>query len=307
MALALAFLLDLLFAELPNKWHPVSLIGRFISSLTRKWNVGSPLKRFQKGFLLVFLGVLLFGFPFALLLVFGKGLPWWLMGTLTGVLLKPTFALKALLKAGLDVHHALKVGDLDEARRLVAWHLVSRDTSQLSEGQVSSAVLESLSENLTDSFVTPLLCYAIGGLPLAWAYRFVNTADAMIGYRNEAYEHFGKTAAVLDDIYNWIPARLAGLILVLASACCGADVRNAWQTMMRDHANTPSPNSGWTMAALAGALGIKMEKPGAYCLMGGSELPDVDDIKRANTIVLISGVITCFLTGGLIVGLSFLF
>lgn len=307
LALLLAFCVDLLFAELPNKLHPVLLMRHFIRSLSQKWNHGSPKRRFWLGFLLTFLGMIVFALPFVPLLVFGSRLPWWLLGVLSGLLLKPTFALRALIKAGMEVYGALKEGNLDKARRLVAWHLVSRDTSQLSEGQVSSAVIESLSENLTDSFVTPLLCFALGGLPLAWAYRFVNTADAMIGYRNENYEYFGKTAAILDDVFNWLPARLAGLTLVVASFLCGADGSNAWRTMLKDHAATSSPNSGWTMAALAGAIGKKMEKPGAYVLSEGSELPNANDIKRANRIILVSGVINWLLTGGLIVELANLF
>jgi adenosylcobinamide-phosphate synthase len=128
--------------------------------------------------------------------------------------------------------------------------------------------------------MAPLCFFLLGGLPAAWAYRVVNTADAMLGYRQGELEYLGKTSARLDDLLNWIPARLAGLGIVAGAWVAGESGRRAWRVMLRDRGRTLSPNAGWTIAAMAGALGIVLEKPGAYRL-GGDALPGVDAIDRA--------------------------
>jgi adenosylcobinamide-phosphate synthase len=196
-------------------------------------------------------------------------------------LLKPIFAYRNLRRAVMSVAEALVQHNLAEARRLLGWHLVSRDTSNLSEAEVVGAAIESLAENLTDSLTAPLLAYAIGGLPVAWGYRFVNTADAMWGYRTSEFEQLGKFPARLDDILNWLPARLTGWLLVVAAWLVGADARRAARTMLTQHRRTPSPNAGWTMSAMAGALGVTLNKRGVYELEGGPGRLDVAAIRRA--------------------------
>ncbi|MET0486093.1 MAG: CobD/CbiB family cobalamin biosynthesis protein, partial [Candidatus Rokuibacteriota bacterium] len=136
--------------------------------------------------------------------------------------------------------------------------------------------IESLAENLTDSFVAPLLFYLVFGLPGAFAYRALNTADSMLGYREGALEYFGKLAARLDDVANLIPARLSALALVVAA---GRRAPDACAVMLGDHRRTSSPNAGWTMAAMSGALGVTLAKPGAYSLGRGAE-PGIADISR---------------------------
>lgn len=187
-------------------------------------------------------------------------------------------SVRDLAGAAGAVARDLERGRLEAARRTVGHHLVSRPTAALGEGHVASAAVESAAENLTDSCLAPLLFYVIFGLPGAAAYRAVNTADAMIGYRQGALEHFGKVAARLDDVLNLIPARLAALALVVAAPLAGADGARAWAVMRRDHARTASPNAGWTMAAMAGALGVRLEKPGHYTL-GEGALPGVIEIE----------------------------
>jgi adenosylcobinamide-phosphate synthase len=235
------------------------------------------------------------------------GLPLWAHGIITGVLLKPMFAFRGLLKAGKEVQQALKDGDLANGRRLVAWHLVSRDTSQLSSQQVASATIESLAENLTDSLLAPLMCFALGGLPLAWFYRFANTADAMIGYRTAEFEYFGKFAARLDDVLNWLPARLAGLLVVVSAGLCRLDSKMAWKTMVTQHSRTSSPNAGWTMAAAAGALRVRLEKVDTYRLDGGEALPETEDIQRSIRLVSAAVLLSFLFFGGILFGLTFLF
>lgn len=182
---------------------------------------------------LILIGGSLFSVPWVLLREFcGARLPEKAAALLLDLCLKPVFAFRGLLKAGREMQQALLRKDLGEARRLVAWHLVSRDTSTLSEGQVASATIESPAENLTDSFLAPLLCFGVGGLGLAWFYRFVNTADAMIGYHSADFGYFGKFAAHLDDVLNWLPARIAALLLILAAELCRLDMRHAFRVMI---------------------------------------------------------------------------
>jgi adenosylcobinamide-phosphate synthase len=159
------------------------------------------------------------------------------------------FAYRNLRRRVADVASALATKDLPEARRLAGRHLVSRDTAQLAAPEVAGAAIESLAENVTDSLTAPLLAYTIGGLPAAWAYRFVNTADAMWGYRTDEYEQLGKFPARFDDILNWLPARLTGWLLVVAAVLAGENGRRSAQVMVHQHRQTSSPNAGWTMSA----------------------------------------------------------
>ena len=191
---------------------------------------------------------------------------------LEALLLKTTFSLRGLVEAARRVERSLDAGDLDGARFAVR-ALVSRDPSRLDAALLASATVESLAENLCDSLVAPLLYYMLGGLPGALAFRAVNTMDSMIGYRGE-YEYSGKAAARLDDLLNFLPARFAGGLLVLAAGLSGGDVGGAWQALRREHGRTSSPNAGWPMSAMAGALGVRLEKPGVYRL--AAPLPPTD-------------------------------
>lgn len=308
IALLTAFLIDFTLGDPPNRFHPVVAMGSLIRALTGRWNRGGNARRFFAGTGLILIGGALFSVPWVLLGGFAEArLPGWIVGLLMGLCLKPVFAFRGLLKAGREVRQALLKDDLTEARRLVAWHLVSRDTSTLSEGQVASATIESLAENLTDSFLSPLLCFGVGGLGLAWFYRFVNTADAMIGYHSADFEYFGKFAARLDDVLNWLPARIAALLLILAAGLCRLSTRKAFHTMIDQHHRTSSPNAGWTMAAAAGALGIILEKPRNYRLEGGQALPQAEDISRALRLVAVSLFVSLIFCGGLIFARTFIF
>jgi adenosylcobinamide-phosphate synthase len=298
IALLTALLIDLALGDPPNRFHPVVAMGSVIRLGDRLAGDGRPAGRFLCGLGILLLGAGLFGLPWLALPGLIHALPVWLQGILQGLLLKPMFSLRRLLEAGRAVQCALEQGTLGEARQLVAWHLVSRDTSQLSAGQVSSAAIESLAENLTDSFFAPLLAFALGGLPLAWFYRFCNTADAMIGYHTPRYEYLGKPAARLDDALNWLPARLAGLFLVAAAGLCRESLSGAWRGLRRDHARTSSPNAGWTMAAAAGALGVRLEKIGHYCLAGGENWPTPGDISRASRMILAAAGLAALFCGG---------
>lgn len=189
-------------------------------------------------------------------------------------------SLRGLVDAARDVARMLSRGDIVAARRAVGYHLVSRPTAALDEGQVASATVESVAENLTDALVAPALCYLAAGLAGAAVYRAINTADAMFGYRDGPLEYFGKVAARLDDILNLLPARLAGMSVAVGAALAGASASGALAALLRDRGRTASPNAGWTMSAMAGALGVTLEKPGAYRLGAGAPA-GAGDIERS--------------------------
>jgi adenosylcobinamide-phosphate synthase len=200
--------------------------------------------------------------------------------TLAPLALKPALSLRALLDAGRAVESALRAGRLDEARRLVSYHLVSRDTTTLDASDVAGAAISSLAENLNDSVVAPLVAFRIAGLGGAYAYRAINTADAMLGYHTPELEWFGKPAARIDDVVNWLPARLSAGFIAVAS---GAP-RAALAAATADARRAPSPNGGWPMAAMAGALGVVLVKRGVYTLHARGRPPAPADIARARHI-----------------------
>ncbi|MGQ9710199.1 MAG: adenosylcobinamide-phosphate synthase CbiB [Anaerolineae bacterium] len=275
-----AVALDVIAGEPQGLLHPVAWMGRYLDGWWRLRPPRGKVRQFLFGAAVVLIGLSLFGLPWWFL---ERAIPLrWLWGI---PLLKVTFAVRALLSAGQEVQAALERGDVDEARRVVRWHLVGRETSQLPAPLVVSATVESLAENITDALTGPLFWFALLGLPGAWAYRFANTADAMWGYHQPDKEYVGKFAARLDDVLNWIPARLTAFLLVIAAALAGEDARNAWQTMWGQHRRTLSPNAGWTMSAMAGALNVSLEKVGQYRLEGGGGPRDAQTIARALRVV----------------------
>jgi adenosylcobinamide-phosphate synthase len=183
---------------------------------------------------------------------------------LEALALKSAFALRELGEAGARVRDALRRGAVGEAREGLR-ALCSRDPSRLDPPQLAAAAIESLAENASDSVVAPVFWYLLLGLPGALAYRAANTLDARIGYHGR-HEWLGKVAARLDDLWNLLPARLTALLLLLAGLFCGADVRRGARVLRRDGGKTESPNAGRPMAAVAGLLGVQLEKVGRYRL-----------------------------------------
>lgn len=288
VALLTACVLDALLPELPNAFHPVAWMGKWIgfsSQLCLRIPAERRGARFLGGVFIILCGLLLFGLPLWVVSGFILKIPWIPGGILLGLLLKPVFTLRGLLSAAQEIYAALARADLTEARRLTAWHLVSRDTSTLSENQIASAAIESVAENLTDSVITPLAAFLIGGLPLAWGFRLINTADAMIGYHSEKWEMIGKFAARLDDVMNWLPARVSGLLIILAAALSGTSWREAFSVMTGQNRRFESPNAGWTIGPVAGALGIRLEKVGAYHVNETGVAPGAEQIRQSCRLV----------------------
>jgi adenosylcobinamide-phosphate synthase len=279
--LAAALAVDLLVAEPPTALHPVVWIGRLAGWVER----GAPGRGRSETTQLAY-GVLMTAIVVgasaacaaAVERVLSR-LPLALRLPLLALALKPAFALRALVEAGEAVRRPLAAGDLAAARERLRG-LVSRDPSELGPELVAAAAVESLAENASDSVVAPWLYYVAGGLPAAYAYRAANTLDAMVGYRGR-YEWLGKAAARADDVLGWLPARLTALLIALAS---GVPAR-AWAVTRRDHGLTASPNAGWPMAAMAGALGVRLEKVGHYRLGDALRPVEPEDIRRAAAIL----------------------
>ena len=282
--LILALALDVAFGEPPARIHPVVGVGKLVGSLARR-SPKTPGRQLVYGAVSVGLTTLLPALGGKVLLE--KLRPWPLRVAAEAWLLKTCFAYKALEDAGRLVADPLARGDISAAREELR-ALVSRERSGLDEALISAAAIESLAENLGDGFVAPLAAYLIGGLPAAIFYRAANTADSMIGYRGE-YEHLGKAAARLDDALNFLPARLTALLISVASGS-RKHARESWRVLVRDHAQTASPNAGWPMAAAAGALGVALRKPGAYHLNEAAGEPAAGDIYRAISLVRRSAV-----------------
>lgn len=310
-----ALAVDRLWGEPPARWHPVVWMGAALAWLGRRIAPAQPTGRDLKSF---WLGALCWCALAAIVLIVaallqaaalyawgaptevcsvvvdvpGLGLEGasavvgvlrlLLAALLLGVLLKPLFALSLLLNEARAVEEAL-ARSLDAGRARLAW-LVSRDVTQLSADEVRQSAIESLAENLNDSVVAPLFWFAVAGLPGAALYRLANTADAMWGYRGmrdgRYWEWAGKWAAHADDMLSWLPARITALLLALA----GRGVRP--RALAREARRTPSPNSGWPMAAMALALGVQLTKPGVYQLHARGRSPSALDAWRARRLAV---------------------
>jgi adenosylcobinamide-phosphate synthase len=282
-ALGIALILDLSLGDPLNRLHPVAWMGSGIAAGRRALCHGGKARLFVGG-ALVTLGVAAASVAAGVALTalaarLGPARP-----VLEGLALWLLLSLRGLVDAARAVAMPLARGDIAAARELVGFHLVSRPTATLTPDEVASAAVESLAENLTDALVAPVCFYLVFGLPGAAAYRAINTADAMIGYRDGALEWFGKFAARLDDVLNFVPARVAALGLVVGAAAAGEDARGAARGLRRDGARTASPNAGLTMAAMAGALGLTLAKRGAYTL-GDGRPPTAADVGRAVRVV----------------------
>lgn len=295
LTLALALAVDAGWGEPPRAIHPVVWQGKLIATLIRRAPAAGPRGQMLAGAAVVAATV-------------GAS---WLAGRaidrapLPGPvrlaarvwLLKSAFAGQALLAAAGLVGRQLTAGDLVAARSSLT-ALVSRPTAALDEALVAAAAIESVGENAADSFVAPLFYHVLGGLPLALAYRAVNTLDAMIGYRGE-YEYLGKVAARLDDLANLVPARLTAALIALAAWPDGR-FGEARRIGRRDAGRTASPNAGRPMATLAGALGVELEKVGHYRLGDATRPVTGERLDRA--LVLIRRTLALAAGGAVIAG-----
>lgn len=255
-----AFLIDALIGDPRSKFHPVVLIGKLISLLEKflRRDTDRPLRKVIKG------GVLVYAVVIASLLVgFGIELLSQQVPNLAAQIFIQALALSFMISprtlgdAAREIYYLLESDNLPRAREKVGW-IVGRDTQNLNEAEVTRATVETVSENTVDGIISPLFFFALGGLPLAIFYRAVNTMDSMLGYKNEKYFYFGQIAARLDDVANWIPARLTAILFIGAAIILRLDWQNAFKMMRRDASKHPSPNGGYAEATVAGALNIRL-------------------------------------------------
>jgi adenosylcobinamide-phosphate synthase len=293
LALLIAVALDRAFGEPPNAIHPVAWMGSAIG-WGRDWALRrSRVDQFVRGAIVALtVPVLCAALAFCVARVAARCS---LVSVLaTALLLKPLFAIRALREAAFLVRDAVTAGDIDLARTQLS-SLCSRDAADLDPAALIAATVESIAENASDSIVAPFFYFGLGGLPGAAFYRAGNTLDAMIGYHGR-YEWVGKTAARLDDLLNLLPARLTSLLFLLVAPLSGGNVRRGAATLWRDGGRTESPNAGRPMAAMAGLLGIRLEKLGHYRLGDATRPIEATDITRAWRIVSGSAYASAILT-----------
>ena len=271
-AMLAGFLMDLLLGDPYWLPHPIRLIGNWIRSLEKRL-LGSkteekhttPEQEQRRGMLLVLAVLSSTVFVTAVLLLGAYRLHPYLGVVIESIMTYQILATKCLQVESMKVYQELKKGDIAASRKMVSM-IVGRDTECLDETGVAKAAIETVAENTSDGVIAPMICTAIGGPILGFFYKAVNTMDSMVGYKNDRYLYFGRTAAKLDDIVNYIPARISALIMVISCFFCGKefDGKRAWYIFKRDRYNHASPNSAQTEAVCAGALGIRLAGNASY-------------------------------------------
>lgn len=305
IAIVAGFILDLIFGDPHSLPHPICLIGNFISFLERNlrkiFGFSNNGLLFGGGVLVLIVISTCFVLPYALLYLAGMVNPW-LAFALETLMFYQIFATKCLRDESMKVYYALQKGDLDEARLMLSW-IVGRDTKNLSEAEITKGAVETIAENTADGIIAPMFYMFLGGAPLAFLYKGINTMDSMVGYKNEKYLYFGRCAAKLDDVANFIPARITGLLMIGAAYFLNLDVQGAWKTFWRDRYNHLSPNSAMTESVAAGALNIQLG--GGHFYFGkwvhkdtiGDDIRPVkaEDIVTTNNLLYMTAILSLIL------------
>ena len=306
-----ALLLDFLIGDPKTKYHPTAWIGKLIAVLVPFSRNNSPKKELFGGILIVFavvaiVSTLLVALDFGISLLTIDIVSLVVSIVVGSILLKTTIAIRGMQKHALAVVDALEKDDLDSARNHLSM-IVKRNTKHLDKNHISSAVLESVSENTVDGITGPLFYYAIFGLPGAFVYRAINTIDSMVGYKTSLFRNIGWFGANCDTILNYIPSRLTGLVMILSALILGYNWKESFYIMRRDGKKLESPNAGFPIAALAGALGTKLEKINYYAVGDGNIEFTKSHIISAIRLMKVSSILFCGLvTVPIISALSFL-
>ena len=280
MTLMTGYGLDLIFGDPYSFPHPVRYIGKLIRWTEKKIRAASKTKRTLKigGFILWFVTV---GTTFAITygVVKLSSIHPALYFVVNSVLLYTTLATKCLADEAKKIMKVLQTGTIEEARKQLSY-IVGRDTTSLSQGEIIRATVETVAENTVDGIIAPLFYAFIGGAPLAFAYKAINTLDSTVGYKNEKYADIGFASAKIDDIANYLPARITALLMTLASFILRLDYKNCLKIAIRDRKNHKSPNCAYPEGAVAGALGIELGGTNVYF---GEVVykPTIGDKKRA--------------------------
>lgn len=285
-ALAIAVVVDQLLGEYPNTLHPVVWLGKLIGQALKAAPQSGWWPQFLFGAFLT-LGLCLLVVRVTMLALSAASPYPSAEIVVSAYLLKASFAFRELGAAAGRVQRPLENGELEAAREALR-SLCSRDPRMLDAPALAAGAIESVAENASDSIVAPLFYFALFGVPGAVAYRTINTLDSMIGYRGR-FEALGKFAARLDDVVNWIPARLTALLLLASGWLLRHDVKNGWRIGRRDGGTTPSPNGGRPMAVMAGLLRVQLDKAGVYRLGDALEPLTPAKIAAARRILALAG------------------
>ena len=301
LALVLGFILDLIIGDPHGLYHPIRLVGNLIGLLEKHMNKksDSPDRQMVMGWLMALIVITLSsGIPLLLLLLAYHIHP--VCGlVLETIMCWQLLATKSLKDESMKVYRKLKKHDLQGSRHAVSM-IVGRDTEVLDETGVTKAAVETVAENTSDGVIAPMFYMAIGGAFFGWMYKSINTMDSMVAYKNDRYLYFGRIPAYLDDIANYIPARLAGLLMVLASFLVRLDGAHAFAIFKRDRYNHASPNSAQTEAVMAGALNVQLAGDAWYFgelhkkkTIGDDIRPvEAEDIVRANKLLYGTAVVS---------------
>ena len=301
LIIGIAIFLDLLFGDPKNKYHPTAWIGRFIAILTPIVKNQNTMIEKAGGILIITITSII---VISLLLILNLGISMMTFDVISivvsvivgGLLLKTTIAIRGMEKHAKSVLESLDEDNLEKARTNLSM-IVKRNTKNLDKNHVISGVLESISENTVDGITGPLFYFSIFGLPGAFVYRVVNTADSMIGYKTHLFKNVGWFTATCDTVLNYIPSRLTGLVMIISAAILQNNWKESYKIMIRDGKKTESPNAGYPMAALAGALEIKFEKINHYQLGDGEIVLTKEHVFSAITmmkltVILFFGIVT---------------
>ena len=290
-----AILLDLVFGDPKNRYHPTAWIGMLIGTITTRMKNENYTVEKVGGIFIVLIPVclsviILSGLNFSIDLISVESLSI-LISIISGIVLfKMTIAIKGMERHALAVLDSIQKNDLTQARTNLSM-IVKRNTKNLDKNHILSGTLESLSENIVDGITGPMFYFAIFGLPGAFVYRIVNTVDSMVGYKTQMFKNLGWFGANCDNVLNYIPSRLTGLTIVLGSMLLGHDWKNCYEIFKRDGKKTDSPNAGYPMAAFAGALGTKFEKLEHYSLGRGEYEITSKKVKDAISLMKVTSLL----------------
>jgi len=292
-----ALAIDFTIGDPKNKFHPTAWIGSLISKLTPLLKNSSDNLEKLGGMILIILSStivvsLIIFLDFGINLITIDYLSIIISVIVGGILLKTTIAIKGMEKHALAVVTSLENNNISSARDHLS-KIVKRNTKDLDKNHVFSGVIESISENTVDGITGPLFYFGLFGLPGAFVYRVVNTADSMIGYRTNIFKNIGWFAATCDKILNYLPSRLTGIVMIFSAMILGNDWRQSYKIMIRDGKKTESPNAGYPMAAIAGALGTKFEKIDHYYLGDGKITFSKEHVKSAISLMKVTSIIFC--------------
>ena len=295
------FILDMLIGDPHFIPHPIRAIGALIAKLEKKWNDKGEKRALKKGRLMVVTVLVITGITTSALLICGYMVNKYLGIIIESVMTWQILSIKCLRVESMKVYKKLKVDDLEGARKELSM-IVGRDTERLDYEGVSRAAVETVAENTSDGGIAPMIYTAIGGPILGFLYKAVNTMDSMVGYKNERYKCFGRCAAKLDDIVNYIPSRISAYIMIISCSFLGKefDGKNAYKIYKRDRRKHASPNSAQTESVCAGALSVRLAGDAYY--FGklvkkeyiGDDIKKIshEDIKKANVLLYMTAFIS---------------